>query len=219
VFYTAGLQYVSWFLFEDILYYPMNEYVQLGLWTPSIQPLSNEFYHTSAKLEGVREITPCHSNRRSFLSQITGLLLEYIDGSQRSIGQVRLDFLGTPKKVTTETMLIRFLGDEDSACLMPWHSGIQSFDFINPTSEVRDQDLKVPMKGRLDWITYMFDFRITHHENDEPQDEMRQVLAYEESQGIARSTPVCRTFSKVFGYTKMSTIDWDLDGHEIDNTQ
>jgi hypothetical protein len=219
MFYTAGLLSLSWFLFEDMLYYPLNEYVRLGLWSPNTQPSSIDYHYTSAKLEGVREITPCYSNERSFRPRITGLLLEYVDGSQRSVGQVRLDFLGTSKKVTTETMLIRFPEDKDPTYLMQWQTSIQSFNFVNPTSEERHQDLKVPMRGRLDWITYMFDSRVTHHENDEPQDEMRQVLAYDESQGLARSTPVCRTFSKVIGQTRMPTIHRGLNGHEINSTQ
>lgn len=76
---------------------------------------------------------------------------------------MRLDFLGTSKKVTIETMLIRFPGDEDPPYLMQWQTSIQSFDFVNLTSEERHQDLKVPMTGRLDWIAYMFDSHTTYH--------------------------------------------------------
>ncbi|KIL88037.1 hypothetical protein FAVG1_08920 [Fusarium avenaceum] len=208
VFYTAGLQGPGWFFFEKILYYPLNEYIQLHSWLPNTQLSALEYYYTSAKLEG---------------SIITGFLLEYVDGSRRSIGQVRLDYLGTPKKANTETLLIKFLRRKDPGTIPRWYNGIESFDFVNtiPQDEETGRYLRVPMRGRIDWIVCTYESRIAHHQNAEPRDEMRHVLAYEKSRGIARSNPVCRPLSKAFGETKMTPIKIrrGLNGPEIDSAR
>lgn len=223
MFYTAGLQGPGWFFFEKILYYPLNEYIQLHSWLPNTQLSALEYYYTSAKLKGVREITPCHSWWEWCRSIITGFLLEYVDGSRRSIGQVRLDYLGTPKQANTETLLIKFLGRKDPGTIPRWYNGIESFDFVNTIPQDKEEGcyLRVPMTGRLDWIVCTYESRITHHRNAEPRDEMRHMLAYEKSRGIARSNPVCRPLSKVFGETKMTPIKIHrgLNGPEIDSAR
>jgi hypothetical protein len=220
VFYTAGLQSPSWFFFENILYHPMHEYIQLGPWSPDTQLSALEYYYTSARLEGVREITPCHSWWEYSRELITGFLLKYFDGSRRSVGQVRLDFLGTQRQADTETLLIRFPKREDPGRITQWQTGIESFDFVDtiPEDEEEDHDLRVPIWGRLDWIICTYESRITHHRNAEPRDEMRHVLACEKNQGNARSNPVCRSLSKVFGETKVPTIHRGLNGHEINGS-
>ncbi|KAM0273826.1 hypothetical protein ACHAPA_001403, partial [Fusarium lateritium] len=224
-FYTSGPFTPSWFLFEDILHHPLNKYIQLHLRSPDIRRSFFECYYTSAKLDGVREITPCYSSWNT-PDTITGLLLAYFDGSRRSVGQVRLDLLGTTRKVTTETMLIMFPSSDPLSVplsvpssvplsvplaenVKEWQSGIESYDFVEtiPPDEEDQEDqeknrrLIVPMRGRLDWVMYCYKSRITHHENDKPRDEMRQVFALEENQRTARSTPVRRSLSMVIGRT------------------
>lgn len=71
-------------------------------------------YHTSARLDGVREVTPCIFTPGRYSSEggkITGLLLTYTDGSRSSVGQVRPDTLGTSKIVTSDTMYLQYEND------------------------------------------------------------------------------------------------------------
>ncbi|KAF5604859.1 hypothetical protein FPCIR_712 [Fusarium pseudocircinatum] len=70
---------------------------------------SRLWYHTSARLDSVREVTPCMFAQDSYgVAKITGLLLTYADGSRSSVGQVRLDTMGTPKAVTSDTMYLQY---------------------------------------------------------------------------------------------------------------
>ncbi|KAF5559483.1 hypothetical protein FNAPI_4702 [Fusarium napiforme] len=76
------------------------------LWLPSS-------HYTSAKLDDVREITPCKFWQTSFFvegEKITGLLLTYADGSRASVGEIRPDKLGTPVAVASVTMFLRYKG-------------------------------------------------------------------------------------------------------------
>lgn len=71
------------------------------------------------------------------VAKITGLLLTYDDGSRSSVGQVRLDTMGTPRTVTSDTMYLQYKGDvrgtlqTDSRLV---DSGFDWFGFSEPLS-------------------------------------------------------------------------------------
>ncbi|KAF4945845.1 hypothetical protein FGADI_11641 [Fusarium gaditjirri] len=98
----------------------------------------NDIY-TSAKLDGLRDVTPCIQKGPFVWGEgeiITGLLLTYYDGSRSCIGDVRYDRLGTPEKVTSDTMWIRYV--EHSDVVVPEGEyyavdvGIEWFGFSQP---------------------------------------------------------------------------------------
>ncbi|KAF5251216.1 hypothetical protein FANTH_3651 [Fusarium anthophilum] len=106
---------IGWLHFDSVSTWRHPEQRQihapLGLrprrgWLPSS-------YYTSAKLDDVREITPCKFWQTWFFSEgekITGLLLTYNDGSRSSVSEIRPDKLGTPVAVTSDTMFFRYKG-------------------------------------------------------------------------------------------------------------
>ncbi|KAF5647621.1 uncharacterized protein FTJAE_1677 [Fusarium tjaetaba] len=95
-------------------------------------------YHTSAKLDDVREVTPCKFWQTWYFDEgekITGLLLTYTDGSRGSVGEIRPDKLGTPVAVTSDTMFFRYKGpfrDGPDALSHMVEYGLDWFGFSEP---------------------------------------------------------------------------------------
>lgn len=58
---------------------------------PSHYSDDENYFYTSATLDGVVGMTPCRANIVDFGPAVVGLLLNYEDGQQASVGQVRLD--------------------------------------------------------------------------------------------------------------------------------
>ncbi|KLO85008.1 Uncharacterized protein LW93_2893 [Fusarium fujikuroi] len=118
MFYTESYsQNIGWLHFDSVSTWQHPEKRQIHPpwrraprpprpWLPSI-------HHTSAKLDDVREITPCKFLQTWFFGEdekITGLLFTYTDGSRSSVGEIRPDELGTPVAVTSDTMFFRYKG-------------------------------------------------------------------------------------------------------------
>ncbi|KAF5598110.1 hypothetical protein FPANT_3874 [Fusarium pseudoanthophilum] len=103
---------LSWFHFDSVLSWerPQTRQIQPAWKTASDMTIGT--HYSSAKLDGVRDITPC-IKRGSFTwgkdKMIQGLLLTYYDGTRTCIGEVRCDDLGTPQRVTSDTLWIRYV--------------------------------------------------------------------------------------------------------------
>ncbi|VTT72053.1 unnamed protein product [Fusarium fujikuroi] len=142
----------SWFHFDSVLSWEKPQARQIQpAWKPAHEMTIGTHY-SSAKLYGVRDITPC-INRGPFTwgddEIIEGLLLTYYDDTRTCIGEVRCDSLGTPQKVTSDTMWIRYVEykkagilDENTHCC---DCGIEWFGFSQPLlgsfSSHKDKDV------------------------------------------------------------------------------
>ncbi|RBA12471.1 hypothetical protein FPRO05_03921 [Fusarium proliferatum] len=142
----------SWFHFDSVLSWEKPQARQIQpAWKPAHEMTIGTHY-SSAKLYGVRDITPC-INRGPFTwgddEIIQGLLLTYHDDTRTCIGEVRCDSLGTPQKVTSDTMWIRYVEykkagilDENTHCC---DCGIEWFGFSQPLlgsfSSHKDKDV------------------------------------------------------------------------------
>jgi hypothetical protein len=204
----------------------------LSSWLSVVESFDSPLYYTSAKLEGIREITPCLHWKLDWHRSdiIVGFLLTYTDGRQRCVGEVRLDQLGAPQKVTSETMWIGCTAKGDSINYdiptLGCSSKICSVGFLDPTSHSgverssvkgpgdkhkskpgcercnecsRTKYTMIPLRGRLDWATSDFGYSWSHHEDSEPEDEMRSVLHHHAASGTQRLEPVSRRISVVVG--------------------
>lgn len=59
---------------------------------------AGQYFYTSAPLTGVLSVTACHY-KLDREPAIVGLLFHYEDGRQRSVGQIRLDSLGSSVRI------------------------------------------------------------------------------------------------------------------------
>lgn len=105
-----------------------------------------DFFHTCARLTGLKQATPCYSPDRSIA---TGLLLESGDGHRQVVGQVRLDLLGNAIPITDETdeMILVF---DVNAGRYPYVAQV-----VTEPSEVRLDafaHMSVRARGRIDWF-------------------------------------------------------------------
>lgn len=75
--------------------------------------LEREYFYSSAPLTGVVRVIPCRSSYNGE-SAIVGLLLQYQDGRQRTVGRVQLNSLDPPVGVerSTERMMYRLSKDK-----------------------------------------------------------------------------------------------------------
>ncbi|SCV33238.1 uncharacterized protein FFB14_04405 [Fusarium fujikuroi] len=120
----------SWFHFDSVLSWEKPQARQIQpAWKPAHEMTIGTHY-SSAKLYG-------------------GLLLTYYDDTRTCIGEVRCDSLGTPQKVTSDTMWIRYVEykkagilDENTHCC---DCGIEWFGFSQPLlgsfSSHKDKDV------------------------------------------------------------------------------
>ncbi|KAF5720473.1 hypothetical protein FMUND_4295 [Fusarium mundagurra] len=130
---------LSWFHFDSVLSWERPQARQIQPSWKTAPDMTIDTRYSSAKLDGVREITPC-IHRGSFTwgddEIIQGLLLTYYDGTRTCIGEVRCNSLGTPQKVTSDTLWVRYVEvkevgtlDENTHCC---DCGIGWFGFSQP---------------------------------------------------------------------------------------
>ncbi|KFA66113.1 hypothetical protein S40285_04310 [Stachybotrys chlorohalonatus IBT 40285] len=119
-----------------------------------VQPL--EFYCTEASLDGLYEIYPC---KRKIGTQnvIVGLMLTYLDGRRDAVGQVRLDWLGSPLQVGN--ICIAYVGFEssDKACVNPVHITVKQ-----PRQSRSMNYFQLPLFGKFHWWFTFSSARIHH---------------------------------------------------------
>ncbi|KAF4963233.1 hypothetical protein FSARC_8731 [Fusarium sarcochroum] len=214
MYYATQDQSVTWMRFEKVS--TRNQFkVQLSTNKAfELDPSECKYHYSSAELDGVRQITPCNSWRSHRPDAILGLLLTYADGRQRTVGEVRLDFLGDTIDVSSETMWLGHTERKEiglNACCAHTASGIDWISFSKPEEEEEEEEdddddddedsrgcFEVPMKGRLDW--YFSDHQchlFHHHKAGEPQNEFGEALAEEPASDS--TDQFVESFSKIVG--------------------
>ncbi|KAF5971184.1 hypothetical protein FBULB1_9382 [Fusarium bulbicola] len=130
---------LSWFHFDSVLSWENPQARQIQPAWKTAPDMTIGTHYSSAKLDGVRDITPC-IKRGSFTwghdKIIQGLVLTYFNDTQTCIGEVRCDHLGTPQKVTSDTLWIRYIEYEEAGTLdentLCCDYGIEWFGFSQP---------------------------------------------------------------------------------------
>ncbi|KAK2683834.1 hypothetical protein RAB80_001780 [Fusarium oxysporum f. sp. vasinfectum] len=171
---------------------------RLGTSTPSTfhfrnlpSPLPTQakgFFASTAELRDVRTVAVCRNWRYSKDVGIVGMLLTYADGHQRSLGQIRLDYMEAPLMVASGKI---------------WLGCDKPKNWLEVDEPLRDKNreyFELPLTGSLEWQSYRcWDYTchsVCHHESSELKDEMDQVLAREAESG-GRAPGVVKTFSVV----------------------
>ncbi|KAF5604863.1 hypothetical protein FPCIR_716 [Fusarium pseudocircinatum] len=147
----AHCHILSWFHFDSVLGWerPQTRQFQPAWKTASDMTIGT--HYSSAKLDGVTDITPCIKTGSFTWGQneiIQGLLLTYYDGTRTCIGEVRCDDLGTPQRVTSDTLWIRYVEHKEAGILDEnihcCDCGIEWFGFsqpqLGPFSSDKDMD-------------------------------------------------------------------------------
>lgn len=141
---------------------------------------------TSAPLHAVRSVHACRGWTRPHKGQVVGLLLTYIDGSQRCVGQVRPDHLEAPLEVRSDAI---WLDTGLTNTVYPfliesnWFPQVGRIRHVHITERPSNSGyacLKVPMTGRLDWH-FSYDYSVvSHFGNGASRDEMKAVLKHQD---------------------------------------
>jgi len=169
MFYSRSGHSKTWLAFEK----PTNLDVWLGYgeittWTgeievslpfPHDEPMSNNIFCNnylvaSAPLNGVRSVTTCRSWENDLGYRIVGLVLTYIDGTQRCVGQVRPDHLETPMEVRSGKIWLgswKWRGEANrTAPLIRTIKCVCVTEPEPPENNVYEY-LEMEMTGRIDW--------------------------------------------------------------------
>lgn len=102
------------------------------------------YFYSTANLDGVDTIVPCQRYIRG-RQRIVGLFLQFPEGRQSCVGQIRLDSLASPLQLSGHQRF--WLGfSEDDHC--PFVAGLE---LSEPTSSEGVSWLEVPLRGNLDW--------------------------------------------------------------------
>lgn len=167
-----------------------------------------DFFTSTANLQDVRTISVCRGWRECLVLSyrdppdegIVGMLLTYADGRQRSVGQIRLDYMDPPLVVTSGKF---WLGSDKSkeerlsGGFWPLRSNINWVEADTPLEHEKREYFEVPLTGSLEWHSYMagdyYHHLIIHHESNELQDnvdEIGEMLAREVESGELRPAVV-----------------------------
>ncbi|KAI8959431.1 hypothetical protein F5Y11DRAFT_368065 [Daldinia sp. FL1419] len=107
-----------------------------------------DYFYTSASLEGVVAVTPCRVKQANIFI-FTGMLLHYANGYENAVGQVRFDCLDDIFRVdSSETLTLGFL--TMGGC--PYVANIQ----LSPPKKDNMVYLNIPRHG---WIEWWFSYR------------------------------------------------------------
>ncbi|KAF5984965.1 hypothetical protein FCOIX_2308 [Fusarium coicis] len=163
--------------------------------------LREELLSSNAELWDVRAVAVCRNWRYSKDAGIVGMLLTYADGHQRSLGQIRLDYMEAPLTISSEKI---WLGSDKSENEpLPEGSWLEAnkikwFDVDKPIENENRQYLEIPLTGSLEWESYSnggyWQHTVRHRESSEMRNEMDQVLAREARNG-RRPRRVVKRFS------------------------
>ncbi|KAH7493074.1 hypothetical protein FOMA001_g1808 [Fusarium oxysporum f. sp. matthiolae] len=161
------------------------------------------FFASTAELRDVRTVAVCRNWRYSKDVGIVGMLLTYADGHQRSLGQIRLDYMEAPLMVASGKI---WLGCDKSKNVplpdgfWPPTNKIKWLEVDEPLRDKNREYFELPLTGSLEWQSYRcWEYTchsVCHHESSELKDEMDQVLAREAESG-GRAPGVVKTFSVV----------------------
>ncbi|KAG9508109.1 hypothetical protein J7337_001669 [Fusarium musae] len=160
-----------------------------------------ELLSWNAELRDVRAVAVGRNWRNSKDAGIVGMLLTYADGHQRSLGQIRLDYMEPPLIVSSGKI---WLGSDKSENeplpegFWPRTNRIKWVEVDKPVHDKNREYLELPLTGSLEWHSHSigeyYRHSVCHHESSELQNEMDQVLAREAESG-GRALVVVKTFS------------------------
>lgn len=111
------------------------------------------YHHNSVPLTDIVMVTPCqgiHKRRK----EVIGLLLHYSDNHVECVGQIRLDWLGSPVAIDASqtTLLLGFSKVQtESWLLCPYISEVR---FSRPETQKSGEAIdwfEVPWRGTLEW--------------------------------------------------------------------
>ncbi|VUC37600.1 unnamed protein product [Clonostachys rosea] len=127
--------------------------LEAGL-TPPMMPINCSW----VKLDNLVKVTACVQKlNKTPVDYVSGLLLDFADGSVNSLGDVRLDSLSEPQVVGDTTDLLRLRYDTSA--------GVRFIKActIGPTRDGRDNlDVEIPLRGMLEWCHCRRDTWIWH---------------------------------------------------------
>jgi hypothetical protein len=135
----------------------------------------HNFVTTSASLSDVRTITPCRGWKYEFAGQVVGLLLTYGDGRQSCVGQVRLDCLSTPLSVSSNNFWLGCTNRKIKS--YSWNMKFTLLCVSEPLPSEDTEYIEIPLRGRLEWAVSSWRSAVRHAEEEEPWDEIGQVMA------------------------------------------
>lgn len=132
--------------------------------SPKPESLSTEeFYFTSASLDGVRSLNLCEV-RQGETVHIIGIILTYSDGQTSCVGQIRRDCLCPTLPVTgSETLWLGFALDESQPC-------VGKVEISRPSSDLMSSYtwLDIPWTGRLEWWFSIRQCKVYYHGRSSP---------------------------------------------------
>ncbi|KAF5251219.1 hypothetical protein FANTH_3654 [Fusarium anthophilum] len=164
---------------------------------PGLYDWSDQFFSTSANLENLQTITPCRGWRNCVDNETFGLLFIYVDGRQRSVGQIRLDHLLELVNITSDRLWLGSSADTEPAQEEPCPPTWNITWLIVCTPELKRGMLELPLRGKLEWRsnwgTVTTKNGVRHLEDRKLQNEMDKALARETASGAIASKTV-KTF-------------------------
>ncbi|RYC88446.1 hypothetical protein BFJ63_vAg8664 [Fusarium oxysporum f. sp. narcissi] len=160
-----------------------------------------ELNSSNAELRDVRAVAVCRNWRYSKDAGIVGMLLTYADGHQRSLGQIRLDYMEAPLTVSSGKIWLGCDKSEKKPLPNGFWPGTFEIKWVEMDKPLQDKNreyFELPLTGSLKWESYSIgDLQsVCHHESSELQNEMDRVLAREAESG-GRAPGVVKTFSVV----------------------
>lgn len=160
-----------------------------------------ELNSSNAELRDVRAVAVCRNWRYSKDAGIVGMLLTYADGHQRSLGQIRLDYMEAPLKVSSGKIWLGCDKSEKKPLPNGFWPGTFEIKWVEMDKPLQDKNreyFELPLTGSLKWESYSIgDLQsVCHHESSELQNETDRVLAREAESG-GRAPGVVKTFSVV----------------------
>lgn len=133
---------------EPLLEEQLDEPVVQQPTTPC--PLGSDaeyFMLSSASLENVSSMRPCHQERDRH-AKITGMELRYMDGSATALGEVRLDCMGPRVAIFDSPMWLIFRRDSDG------NPYLASIEFAEPEDQrhcFHYNYMQVAWSGDIEW--------------------------------------------------------------------
>ncbi|RKL24913.1 hypothetical protein BFJ70_g12483 [Fusarium oxysporum] len=205
---------LSWFHFDSVFTWekPQTRHIQPAWKTAP--DMTIDTHYSSAKLDGVREITPCIKRALFTWGEdeiIQGLLFTYDDGTRTCIGEVLYDDLGTPQKDSDEEQTSH---EGDSSAENESEDEAESDDEYDRFPKY----ISLPMRGRLDWVKDSDGSTclLSHHMRRRPDNEMLHVLA--EDAKSEREDPVVKSCTILTGeITPRNLRDTEKVAEEFDN--
>ncbi|CVK84813.1 uncharacterized protein FMAN_01740 [Fusarium mangiferae] len=196
---TENLRF--WLGFEQVATRDLNAVISSVKPAMPIACSNADFFTSTANLQNVRTISVCRGWRECLVLShadppgegIAGMLLTYADGRQRSVGQIRLDYMDPPLVVTSGKFWLGSDKSEEerlSGGFWPSRSNINWVEVDTPLEDEKREYFEVPLTGSLEWHSYMagdyYRHLVIHHESNKLQDkvdEIGEMLAREVESG------------------------------------